>query len=176
MKIAIFCSANDNIDPDFFTMTVELGKWIAENGHSLVFGGCNIGLMECIAKAVNEAGGQTIGVIPNIVEKHGRTSDYVNVTILCDNLSDRKDLIIGRSDVIIALPGGIGTLDEIFTVAAACSIGYHKKRVILYNMKGYWNSLIAMLNDMQSKNAIRGDYHQQIEVADSLDELVKFIE
>jgi len=176
MKIAIFCSANHNIDPDFFKMTEELGRWIAENGHSIVFGGCNMGLMECIAKSVHDAKGQTIGVIPTIEEKQGNVSEYVDVSIMCDNLSDRKDLIISKSEVIIALPGGIGTLDEVFTVAASNSIGYHKKHVILYNMKGYWNPLIAMLDDMKSKGMIRGDYGEQIEIANNLDEIIGHIE
>ena len=176
MKIAIFCSANHNIDPDFFKMTEELGRWIAENGHSIVFGGCNMGRMECIAKSVHDAKGQTIGVIPTIEEKQGNVSEYVDVSIMCDNLSDRKDLIISKSEVIIALPGGIGTLDEVFTVAASNSIGYHKKHVILYNMKGYWNPLIAMLDDMKSKGMIRGDYGEQIEIANNLDEIIGHIE
>ena len=67
MKIGIFCSANANIDPEFFKNTEELGKWAGQNKHTIVFGGCNMGLMECIAKATREAGGHTIGVIPQII-------------------------------------------------------------------------------------------------------------
>ena len=119
MKIAVFCSANDTIAPEYFTLTEQLGKWMAEQGHSLVFGGCNLGLMECVAKAVHEGGGQTIGVVPSIIEERGRVSDYVDVEIPCDNLSDRKQLMLAKSDVSIALPGGVGTLDEIFSVVAA---------------------------------------------------------
>ena len=81
MKIAIFCSANENIDRDFFTITADLGRRLAEQGHQIVFGGCNMGLMECVARATKEAGGRTIGVVPRIIEKNGRTSDYVDVTI-----------------------------------------------------------------------------------------------
>ena len=135
-----------------------------------------MGLMECIAKSVHDAKGQTIGVIPTIEEKQGNVSEYVDVSIMCDNLSDRKDLMISKSEVIIALPGGIGTLDEVFTVAASNSIGYHKKHVILYNMKGYWNPLIAMLDDMKSEGMIRGDYGEQIEIANNLDEVIGCIE
>ena len=94
MKICIFCSANANIDTAFFTLTEQLGKWIADKGHTLVFGGVNQGLMECVAKATHEAGGRTIGVIPRIVEKSGRISQYVDVEIPCDNLSDRKQLMV----------------------------------------------------------------------------------
>ena len=175
MKICVFCSANQQIDPDFFTITEELGAWAAENGHSIVYGGVNQGLMECVAKATKAHGGQTIGVVPMIVEKSGRLSDYVDVEIPCDNLSDRKQLMMDQSDVFIALPGGIGTLDEVFTVAASATIGYHQKTVILYNMKGFWDSLIALLDDLQAKGMIRGDWRNHIKVANSIKEISRLI-
>jgi len=175
MKICVFCSANQQIDPDFFALTSELGRWIGQEGHALVYGGVNCGLMECVAKAVHDGGGLTIGVIPQIVEKNGRISQYVDVEMLCDNLSDRKQLMLDQSDVCIALPGGIGTIDEVFTVAASATIGYHTKRVILYNMKGYWDSLVALLDDLQTKGTIRGDWHSYIGVASSLDEVVELL-
>ena len=87
MKICVFCSANQQIDPDFFAMTEELGRWAAENGHALVYGGVNQGLMESLGKAAKEAGGRTIGIIPMIVEKSGRTSNYVEIEIPCDSLA-----------------------------------------------------------------------------------------
>ena len=80
------------------------------------------------------------------------------------------------SDIFVALPGGIGTLDEIFTIAAAHTIGYHHKMVILYNMKGFWNSTIALLDDMAEKSMIRGDWRDVIEVADNLEELKAIVE
>ena len=169
MKICVFCSANQQIDPDFFGMTEELGRWVAENGHSIVYGGVNCGLMECVAKAAKEAGGRTIGIIPTIVEKSGRTSDYVDVEIPVDNLSDRKQLMMDQSDVFVALPGGLGTLDEILTVVASATIGYHQKTVILYNMKGFWNSLIQLLDDLQAKGMIRGNWQDYIKTADSIE-------
>lgn len=176
MKLCIFCSANQQIDHDFFEMTSELGRWAARNGHSIVYGGVNCGLMECVAKATKEVGGHTIGVIPAIIEKNGRLSDYVDVDISCDNLSDRKQLMQDMSDVFIALPGGIGTLDEIFTIAASATIGYHEKTVILYNMKGFWNSLIAMLDDLHSRGVTRKDWHIYIKVADTLEDIKKLLE
>ena len=142
MKICVFCSANQQIDQDFFRSTEELGEWAAKNGHSIVYGGVNCGLMECLAKAAKEAG---------------------------------KQMMMDQGDVFIALPGGIGTLDEIFTVAASATIGYHQKTVILYNMKGFWNPLIALLDDMGAKGMIRGDWHRYICVADSLEELAEMI-
>lgn len=175
MNICIFCSANSNIPTEYFERTSELGTWIGANGHTLVFGGCNLGLMECVAKAVHDAKGMTVGVVPTIVEKGGKVSDYVDVKIICDNLSDRKDLMIERSDVIIALPGGVGTLDEIFTVLAAASIGYHNKRVILYNIGGFWDSLIAMLDDMKARGVLRAGFEDTVKVAHTLDEIAALI-
>ena len=175
MKICVFCSANKQIDPEFFTMTEELGKWAAENGHTIVYGGVNQGLMECIGKAAKEAGGHTIGVVPMIVEKTGRISDFVDVEIPCDNLHDRKQLMENQSDVFIALPGGLGTLDEIFTIVASATIGYHQKMVILYNMKGFWNNLIALLDDLQDQGMVRGDWQQYIKTADSIKEISRLL-
>ena len=175
MKICVFCSANQQIDPAFFAMTEELGAWAAENGHSIVYGGVNQGLMEALAKAAKSHGGRTIGIVPMIVEKSGRLSDYVDVEIPCDNLSDRKQLMMDQSDVFIALPGGIGTIDEVFTVAASATIGYHDKLVILYNMNGFWNPLIAMLDDLQAKGMIRGDWRHYIKTADSIEEISRFV-
>ena len=123
MNIGIFCSANDNIDRNYFEMTAELGRWCARNGHSIVFGGCNMGLMGCIAEAFKGAsraekdkvegdkveGGQVIGIVPRIIERGGRTSEHLTVHIPCDNLSDRKDLLLAHSDFVVALPGGIGS-------------------------------------------------------------------
>lgn len=175
MKICVFCSANEHLDPDFFQMTEALGRWISQKGHTLVYGGVNCGLMECVAKAVHETGGRTVGIIPQIVEKNGRISDYVDVEILCDNLSDRKQLMLDKSDVFIALPGGIGTIDEVFTVASSATIGYHQKRVILYNMKGFWNSLVATLEDLQTKGVVRGQWREYIQVASTLKEIEEWL-
>ena len=147
MKIGVFCSANNNIDPDFFECTEELGRWIGEHHYAVAYGGCNIGLMECIGRSVHEAGGTTIGIVPRIIEKGGKKSDYIDIEFPC----------------------------EIFTVAASGSIGYHDKRVILYNVKGFWNKLVAVLDDLQAQGFIRGDYHRYIDVANDFEELTKKI-
>ena len=171
MKIAVFCSANADIDEKYFKAAEELGRWIGANGHTLVFGGCNLGLMECVAKATRESGGRTIGVVPSIIERGGKASPNMDVTIPCDNLSDRKDIMTMQADVAVALPGGVGTLDEVFTVAAAATIGYHRKPVVLYNVDGYWDSLVAMLDDLARRGAVRGSWRDVIKVASSLGEL-----
>ncbi len=175
MNICVFCSANANIAPEYFNRTRQLGQWMAEQGHTLVFGGCNMGLMECIAQSAHEAGAMTVGIVPGIIERGGRVSDYVDVKVLCDNLNDRKQLMIEKSDAFIALPGGIGTLDEIFTVAASGTIGYHNKPVILYNIDHFWDTTIALLDDMQARGMIRGQWHDRIHIAETTDEIDVFL-
>ena len=164
MKIGVFCSANNTIDADFFAETEALGAWIAAQGHAIVYGGCNCGLMECVGKAVHLHGGQTIGVIPRIIEQGGRVSDYVDISILL------------KSDVLIALPGGIGTLDEVFTVAASKTIGYHQKGIILYNMKGFFNPLIKLLDDLQAQQMIRGKWQDYIQTANNLTDIAALLQ
>ena len=167
MKIAVFCSANNNISREYFERTTELARWCREEGHTIVFGGCNMGLMGCLA----EEKGSLVGVMPRIIEQGGRVSENLTVHIPCDNLSDRKDLMLLHSDVVVALPGGIGTLDEIFTVAAGHTIGYHHKPIILYNINGFWDSLVALLDDLQQRGMIRGHWTDFIRTANTLEEL-----
>lgn len=173
MKIAVFCSANDEIDPEYFRLTTQLGEWMAHEGHTLVFGGCDSGLMECVARAVKDQGGRTIGVIPSIVEQGGRRSRHLDVEIPCDDLSDRKSLLMDQADAFIALSGGIGTLDEIFTVAASKTIGYHGRPVILFNINGCWDALTTLLDDLQQRGLMRGSWRSHFIVADSLDDIQK---
>ena len=171
MKLCIFCSANQQIDPDFFEMSRELGIWAAQQGHAIVFGGHDAGLMHSVSKAAKQAGGRVIGVVPRKVEEMGKLSPWLDVHIPTEDLSDRKSLMMDKSDGFIILPGGIGTLDELFTVAAATTLSYHQKPIVLYNMKGFWNSLIACLDDLQQRGVIRKHWHNYIQVANNLDEL-----
>ena len=160
MNVCVFCSANNNIAAEFFDAARELGRWIGHEGHALVYGGANLGLMEAVAREAHDAG-----------EKTGRASDCIDVNIACDNLNDRKALMIERSDLIIALPGGVGTLDEIFTVVAAASIGYHHKRVVLYNIGGFWNPLLALLDSMRQQGMLRPCFETSLPVANNLEDI-----
>lgn len=170
-KIGIFCSACEQISPRYFECTRELGAWMAAEGKTLVYGGADMGLMECIAHSVKEHGGKVMGVVPTKLEEKGRVSDLLDVTFHTVNLSDRKDVILRESDILVALPGGVGTLDEIFHVVAAATIGYHTKRVVLYNIDGFWDSMLAMLQQMETQGFIRRPLDQFLNVATTLDDL-----
>src|SRR3712207_6007575 len=93
MNIGVFCSANNQIDSAFFDAAEALGQWMAQHHHTLVYGGCHLGLMEIIGQAVHAGGGTTIGVVPRLVEQTGRVSDAVSVTISCEDLTDRKQIV-----------------------------------------------------------------------------------
>ncbi len=173
MRVCVFCSANSAIDSSYFAAARELGRLLAQEGHTLVYGGCALGLMETIGEAVSEAGGHTIGVVPSIIRERNQVSKHVTEMVPCADLTERKAMMMEQSDVFIALPGGIGTLDEIFTVASAATINYHQKRVILFNMNGFWDSLIAMLNDLEVRGVMRRPWKDHIVVAETLDGVIK---
>ena len=175
MRICIFCSANEHLPSEYFQLTRELGFWAGQHGHTIVFGGVNQGLMECVARGAHDAGGRTIGVVPQVIEKDGRLSEYADVDIPCDNLSDRKQIMMDKSDVFIALPGGIGTLDEVFTVVASATIGYHKKKVILYSMANFWEPLTQLLDALAGQGMIRGSWQDHLAVAHSLADVERLI-
>jgi len=175
MKLCIFCSANEHIDPDYFTATEQLGRWAAMKGHTIVFGGNDSGLMHAVSKAAKDAGGRLIGVVPRKIEEMGHLSPYLDVHIPTEDLADRKALMQEQADAFIVLPGGVGTLDEVFTVAATRGLDYHRKPIILYNMKGFWNALIHLLDDLTARGVWRGHWHDQIAVADSLDDIERLL-
>lgn len=175
-KIGIFCSACEQISSRYFECTRELGTWMAAEGKTLVYGGADMGLMECICRSVKEGGGQVMGVVPTKLEEKGRVSDRLDVTFHTVNLSDRKDVILRESDILVALPGGVGTLDEVFHVVAAATIGYHSKRVVFYNIDGFWNGLLAVLNQMEAQGFIRRPLDNFLSVANTFDELKDILE
>lgn len=172
MTIAIFCAANSNIPPLYYTRTRELCEYLAAEGHSVIFGGCDVGLMGCVAHSMHAAGGPIIGVVPRIfINNPQRPLPYLDELIPCENLSDRKDIIISRADVCIALPGGVGTLDEVFHVVAQTSVGYHQKPTILYNIDGFWNPLRLMIEQMRENGMLRDNLDQMLCFCDTLDSL-----
>lgn len=175
MNVAVFCAASETIAPYYVTAANEVGTLIGKMGASLVYGGARFGLMEATAKAAKQAGAHVIGVVPDILVERGRVSTLLDEHIPCRNLSDRKDIMLAKSDILVALPGGIGTLDEIFHVMAAATIGYHSKRVVLYNVNGFWDSMVAMLDNFNATGFIRGEMERFMTVANSIEELEQLI-
>ena len=175
-RIGIFCSASNDISHVFIEKTKELGIWLGSNKKTIVYGGSNQGLMEVVGRAAKENGGTLMGVVPTKLEEKGKVSSLLDIEFKTVNLSDRKEVMLRESDIMIALPGGIGTLDEIFHIMAEATIGYHSKKVILYNVDGFWNNIISFISELDKQNFIHKPLDQVMGVANNLEELIKFIE
>lgn len=170
-KIGVFCSASSNVKGVYMTVAKEVGEYIGSNGCELVYGGSAMGMMEVVAKAVKENGGKVTGVVPQVLMDKGVASEYIGHLIVCKDLTDRKSIMLENSDIMIALPGGVGTLDEVFTVMAGVTLGYHKKRIIFYNTDDFWTPLTDYLKTLYKEHFIRNQPHQLYDVANNLDEL-----
>lgn len=174
-SVAVFCAASEEIDPLYAEAAFEVGTLLGRLNAALVYGGARFGLMEATARGAKESGAHVVGVVPMILEERGRVSSLIDEKINCNNLSERKDIMLERSDILVALPGGIGTLDEIFHVLAAATIGYHTKRVVLYNVNGFWNPLLATVEEMSQAGFVRGEMEKYLIVANSVAELEDLI-
>ena len=163
--VGVFCAASDRLDAAYYAMAREFGRWLGGRGLTLV------GLMECVAEGVKAVGGRAVGVVPRILESKRRVSRLVDEVVPCNDLADRKAIMVERSDVLVALPGGIGTLDEVFTVMAAHSIGYHHKRVVLFALDGFWDGLVGLLQELDRRRFVNVPLSRYLSVARSWDEL-----
>lgn len=175
-RIGVFLSSHKGLAPAFNQAAQQLGSWIGKQGKTLVYGGSNSGLMEVLASSVKAAGGRVCGIIPQIIVDKGLESDQCDVKFYCADLTDRKAAMERESEVFVALPGGLGTLDEVFTIVAGSTIGLHKKRVALFNVEGCWDSLWNTLTEMEQKRLISKESLNFIEKIDTLDELTRFLE
>lgn len=174
-KIAIFCSASNHIEPVYQEAATQLGKWMGEQGKWLIYGGSNTGLMDTIAQAAKAHGSMIMGVVPTKLEEKAMVSDLLDVTFRSVNLSDRKDIMLQEADIMVALPGGIGTLDEIFHVMASASIGYHSKKVILYNVNGFWEEVIHFLKKLEETHFAHRPLSNYFSVANTFEELIQIL-
>ena len=169
--VGVFCAASDQLDAAYYSMARAFGRWLGGRGLTLVYGGADSGLMESVAEGVKSAGGRVVGVVPRILVSKRRVSRLVDEVVPCNDLADRKAIMVERSDVLVALPGGIGTLDEVFTVMAAHSIGYHHKRVVLFALDGFWDGLVGLLQELDRRRFVNVPLSRYLSVARSWDEL-----
>ncbi|MBR5686195.1 MAG: TIGR00730 family Rossman fold protein [Muribaculaceae bacterium] len=144
MNIVVYCSSRENLDSKFQQLARDLGTWIGQNGHTLLYGGSNAGLMHITAAAVHEAGGHIVGVIPEMF-RH-RIDPLCDEVVYTANLGDRKQHMIEHGDVFIVMPGGIGTLDEwISTLTVMCLTPSDQRPIIVANIDGMYDGIISQL-------------------------------
>lgn len=175
LSVAVFCSAATDLASAYYEQTALLGRWIGQQGWRLVYGGATLGLMDRVARAAKEAGATVTGVVPDKLVERGIVSDLLDENIPVHNLGERKAVMLRESDIFIALPGGLGTLDEVFHVVGESSIGYHAKPVILFNINGCWDSLLHMLDDLRRQGLLRHDLTGRLVVANTLEDIKNYI-
>lgn len=170
-RIGVFLSSKDNVPESYKAAAHEVGRWIGQSGRTLVYGGSASGLMEEIARSVKESGGRVFGVIPQIVCDRGLESSQIDITFYCNDLGDRKSTMMRESELFVALPGGIGTVDEVMTVIATGTIGMGRKTVVLYNVDGCWDSLLAFINNSIERGLTDKAVMNHIKVATTTQQL-----
>ena len=153
--VCVYCGSGPGTNPRFIESAIALGKALAENGIRLVYGGGSIGLMGAVATSVLDHGGTVTGIIPDFLTSRENALARVQELIVTPDMHERKRLMFERSDAFVALPGGIGTLEELVEQLTWQQLGRHSKPVLLANIDGFWEPLLALLAHMRATEFIR---------------------
>ena len=154
MRICLFGASSNLIDQKYLDETEKLGELMGEAGHALVYGGGTSGLMGACARGVKRAGGYVIGVAPKLFNKAGILFPDFDEMFITRNLVDRKQKMMELAEVFVVAPGGIGTYDEMFEALANSQLGYTKKKVILFNIDGFFDDLVSFIKKASEKGFI----------------------
>jgi hypothetical protein len=153
--VCVYCGSGPGTNPRFIEAAIALGKALAENGIRLVYGGGSIGLMGALATSVLDHGGAVTGIIPDFLTSREHALKRVQEMIVTPDMHERKRLMFERSDAFVALPGGIGTLEELVEQLTWQQLGRHTKPVLLANIEGFWEPLLALFTHMRATQFIR---------------------
>lgn len=171
-SISVFCGSSTGLDEKFISETVKLGKYLAKNDILLVYGGSNVGLMSILADSTLNEGGKVTGVIPSFLVSKEIAHKGLTAMLIVEDLQERKAKMDELSDGVIALPGGFGTLDELFEMLTWAQLGLHKKPVGILNINGYYDDLCNLLTKMTEKGLLKEVNKQMLLVADTVEELI----
>src|SRR5690348_6075479 len=149
--ICVYCGSQPGTDPDFVSAAREFGKVLAENKVSLVYGGGSVGLMGALAESVLKHGGKVTGIIPDFLTGPERMLISAQERIVTKDLHERKRLMFEQADAFVALPGGVGTLEELVEQLTWEQLGHHQKPILLANLKGFWQPLLALIEQMRDR-------------------------
>ena len=175
-SICVYCGSSPGADPAFAAAALELGRAIAGAGHRLVYGGGNVGLMGITAHAVLNAGGAVTGIIPDFLKRHENMLEGVDELIVTQDMHERKMLMFDKSDAFVALPGGIGTLEELVEQLTWAQLGRHTKPIVVANVGGFWDPLSDLFAHMNSQAFLRQDTDLQFQSIDRVTDIVPHIE
>jgi cytokinin riboside 5'-monophosphate phosphoribohydrolase len=173
--ICVYCASSDAIAKQYFDAARELGKYIGENGYTLIFGGGKIGLMGELARSVHHFGGKVVGVIPGHLNEYGITYEESDELIVTSTMRERKAIMEEKSDVFIGLPGGFGTLEEILEIITLKQIQLHRKPVILLNTENFYRRLIDLFEHIYEEQFAKSMHRQLYFVAGDVPSAVSYI-
>jgi uncharacterized protein (TIGR00730 family) len=167
--ICVFCASSQTLDQRWTDLATEVGAALARRGNVLISGGGRAGMMGAVAAGARSAGGHTIGIIPQSLVDREIADTRSGELVITDGLASRKNLMIEKSDAFLTLPGGIGTLDELFEVWTTASLHAHDKPVVVLDVDGFYTGLFAWLESLVPSGFVRPEALAHLTVAPTLD-------
>lgn len=174
--ICVYCSSSDMVAPSYFALAEELGAMIARRGHTLVYGGTNIGLMGACARSAKQHGAKVIGVIPEFIAERGLAYEGADELIVTDDMRQRKSIMEQRADAFVAMPGGFGTLEEMFEIITLKQLQRHNKAIVFLNAAGYYAPLAAALERMYEAQFAKQAYRSMYTFAGDVAAAIEHVE
>ena len=175
MNITIYCGANPGTDPAYLKTAELLGKYAALHGHTLVYGAGKEGLMGTAADAALALGGRVIGVIPRFMVEKGWCHEHLTERYVTETMAERKKWLMDLGDVLIALPGGVGTLEELSEAISSDRLGLIDKPVVLFSTNGYYEPLKTLLSAMVSQEFLEREAYDRILISEDMEEIERYI-
>jgi uncharacterized protein (TIGR00730 family) len=175
-KICVYCGSGPGTDPAFIESARAFGAILAKNGVGLVFGGGAVGMMGAIAKSVIDHGGTVTGIIPGFLVAREHAMRGTDNLIVTRDMHERKRKMFELADAFVAMPGGIGTLEEVVEQITWVQLGRHRKPILLANIKNFWEPLCALIDHMKSLEFIRDDLNFDLLVADRIDDILPMLQ
>ena len=175
-RITVFCGSSLGNEKAFEEQAYQLGKLLAEKNLELVYGGAKVGLMGAVADGVLNNNGKVIGVLPNFLSSKEVMHENLTELILVDSMHERKTKMNDLCDGVIALPGGFGTLEELFEMLTWAQLGLHKKPIGLLNVNGYYDLLIQFVENMENKGLLKKVNQDMIIISDNAQDLLHKME
>jgi len=171
-RITVFCGSSFGTEEIYKEQAILLGQTLAKQNIELVYGGANVGLMGAVADGVLNAGGKAIGVLPNFLRSKEIAHLGLTELILVESMHERKTKMNDLCDGVIALPGGFGTIEELFEMLTWAQLGLHKKPIAILNTNGFYNALIELTETMVEKGLLKDVNQKMLLVSDNIDDLL----
>lgn len=172
-SICVFCGSSSGQSPIYKAQANRLGEYLAQQDIELVYGGAQVGLMGAVADACLAAGGRVFGVIPEHLDRVEIAHRGLTELVVVPDMHTRKSLMAERADGFIALPGGVGTLEELFEVWTWTQLGLHRKPLGVLNVGGFYDGLISFLDGIPTAGFMRQEHRQLLKAADQPDQLIE---